>query len=90
MAKTYYGIATNQEFLDLASDRRSYNAQGLPTLESLLEVTRTEADTEKLRAIIEKSLGNGRPMDYSTAIYKIQSYNKENPSSQFFASFVEN
>ena len=90
MAKTYYGIANNQEFLDLAGDRLSYNAQGLPTLESLLEVTRTEADTEKLRAIIEKSLGDGKPMDYSTAIYKIQAYNKENPSSQFFASFVEN
>lgn len=26
-------------------------------------------------------------MDYSTAIYKIQAYNKENPSSDFLASF---
>ena len=90
MAKTYYGIATSQDFLDLASDRLSFNAQGLPTLESLMEVIGENADTERLRAIIEKSLGNGEPMDYSTAIYKIQAYNKENPSSQFFASFVEN
>ena len=55
-----------------------------------MEVIGENADTERLRAIIEKSLGNGEPMDYSTAIYKIQAYNKENPSSQFFASFVEN
>lgn len=89
MAKTYYGIATNQDFLDLASDRLSYNAQGLPTLESLLEAIGENGDTEAIRATIEKSLGGNIPIDYSTAIYKIQAYNKENPSSKFLASFEE-
>ena len=87
MVKTFYGIATNEDFLDLAGDMLSFNAQGLPTLESLMRVTNTNVDKEKMRAIIQKSLGDNTPMDYSTAIYKIQAYNKENPSSDFLASF---
>lgn len=71
MAKTFYGIATNEDFLDLAGDMLSFNAQGLPTLESLMRVTNTNVDKEKMRAIIQKSLGDNTPMDYSTAIYKI-------------------
>ena len=90
MAKTYYGIATNQDFLDLASDSLSFNAQGLPTLESLMKAINEDVETEKLRTITENSLSDGKPLDYSTALYKIIAYNKENPSSQFFASFVEN
>jgi hypothetical protein len=36
-----------------------------------MEVIGENINKERLRAIIEKSLGNSEPMDYSTAIYKI-------------------
>lgn len=85
-AKVYYGIATDPEFLSLVQDQLFYNAQGEPTLESLLEAMGRDYNKEQLRQTIQRTIGS-QSMDFSKAIYSIQSYNKLNSNSQFMLSF---
>jgi hypothetical protein len=46
-----------------------------------MDVLHEDIDKEKLRSIVEKKLGEGKPLDYSNALYRVIAYNKENPFS---------
>lgn len=84
LAKEYYSVGTNQEFLDRVRDRANFDENGEITFASLRKLANINVSQEQLISTLNKQIGSGT-YEYPQAIAKLQSFNR---NSQFKDDFM--
>lgn len=86
LTKEYYGVGTNQEFLDKVQGEAKFDENGQITLQSLRELTdlKTHVEDKALLDMLNKDIGAG-VYDYGEAMPKLQYFNR---NSQFNNEFL--
>lgn len=84
LAKEYYSVGTNQEFLDRVRDKAKFDENGEITFSSLRKLANINISQEQLLQTLNKQIGSGT-YDYSQAVAKLQSFNR---NSQFKDEFM--
>lgn len=86
LTKEYYGVGTNQEFLDKVQGEAKFDENGQITLQSLRELTdlKTHVEDKALLDMLNKDIGAG-VYDYEEAMPKLQYFNR---NSQFNDEFL--
>lgn len=88
-AKELYRVALNPSFLEKVRDRAQFDENGEITLKSLLELTKTDIEQEKILKSLNKEVGAGT-FDFNTAVQKIQGFNRESEwKSDYIATIQE-
>lgn len=77
LAKEYYAVGTNQEFLDKVRDKAKFDESGEITLSSLVDLAKIDIPQQKLLATLNKDIKAGS-YTYNDAITKLQSFNRNN------------
>lgn len=75
-AKKLYQISMNQEFMDKVKDRAQFDENGEITLKSLLDLTKTSLNNEKVLNALNDDIGAGT-YSYQEAIQKLQNFNRD-------------
>lgn len=86
LTKEYYGVGTNQEFLDKVQGEAKFDENGQITLQSLRELTdlKTHVEDKALLSMLNKDIGAGT-YSYEEAMPKLQYFNR---NSQFNDEFL--
>lgn len=84
LAKEYYSVGTNQEFLDSVRDRAEFDKNGEITFNSLRKLANINIKEAALLESVNKKFHSGT-YDYSQAVAKLQSFNR---NSQFKDDFM--
>lgn len=79
VAKEYYAVGTNKEFLDRVGDKAKFDENGEITFNSLMKLTKMDIKKETLLATLNKDIGSGR-MSYNAAVSRLTDFNR---NSQF-------
>ena len=84
LAKEYYSVGTNQEFLNKVRDKAKFDENGEITFASLRKLANINVSQEKLLSNLNKQLGSGT-YQYQQAMARLQSFNR---NSQFKDEFM--
>ena len=84
LAKEYYSVGTNQDFLDRVRDKAKFDENGEITFASLRKLANINVSQEQLLSTINKQIGSGT-YNYQQAIARLQSFNR---NSQFKDDFM--
>lgn len=84
LAKEYYSVGTNQDFLDGVRDKAKFDENGEITFASLRKLAKIDIKQEQLISTLNKQIGSGT-YEYQDAITKLQSFNR---NSQFKDDFM--
>lgn len=84
IAKKLYRISMSQEFMDAVRDRATFDENGEITLKSLLELTKTSLDNEKVLKALNDDIKSGN-YSYQEAMQKLQDFNR---SSQWKDNYL--
>ena len=87
LAKELYSVALSEEVLNKAGSKISYDENGEPTLKSLLEITKTKIDEDRIIQMCNNEIGAGN-YDYQDAILKLQNFNKNSEWSNRFLATI--
>ncbi len=79
LTKQYYGVGTNDEFLDKVRDKAKFDENGEITFNSLRKLAKINIEQEKLLGSLNKEIGSGT-YAYDEAITRLQNFNR---NSQF-------
>lgn len=79
LAKEFYGVGTNEEFLNKVRDKAKFDENGEITFNSLRKLANIDVKQEKLLDTLNKDIGSGI-MNYDEALSKLTSFNR---NSQF-------
>lgn len=79
LAKEYYSVGTNKDFLDGVKDRAQFDENGEITFASLLKLANIDLREEALLNNLNREIKAGK-YDYPQAISRLQSFNR---NSQF-------
>lgn len=86
--KKLYQMSMSHEFLDKVRDRAQFDENGELTLRSLLDLTKTSLDNEKVLAALNKEIGAGT-YSYQEAIQKLQNFNREHQwNDRYLATII--
>lgn len=75
LAKEFYGVGTNPEFLDAVRDKAKFDENGEITFNSLRKLAKIDVEEEKLLATLNKEVGAG-VHEYNDAIARITNFNR--------------
>lgn len=75
-AKKMYAVALNQDFLSRVEDDAVFDENGEITMRSLLELTKTSINNERMIAKLNKDIQEG-DYEWNDAIQKVQSFNRD-------------
>ena len=88
-AKELYRVALDPSFIEKVRDKAQFDENGEITLKSLLELTKTNIEQEKILKSLNKEVGAGT-FDFTTAVQKIQGFNRESEwKSNYIATIQE-
>lgn len=90
LTKEYYGVGTNQEFLDKVQGEAKFDENGEITLQSLRELTdlKTHVEDKALLDMLNKDIGDG-VYDYEEAMPKLQYFNRNSQFNDEFLATLE-
>lgn len=90
LTKEYYGVGTNQEFLDKVQGEAKFDENGQITLQSLRELTdlKTHVEDKALLDMLNKDIGAG-VYDYEEAMPKLQYFNRNSQFNNEFLATLE-
>lgn len=90
LTKEYYGVGTNQEFLDKVQGEAKFDENGQITLQSLRELTdlKTHVEGKALLDMLNKDIGAG-VYDYEEAMPKLQYFNRNSQFNNEFLATLE-
>lgn len=90
LTKEYYGVGTNQEFLDKVQGEAKFDENGQITLQSLRELTdlKTHVEDKTLLDMLNKDIGAG-VYDYGEAMPKLQYFNRNSQFNNEFLATLE-
>ena len=90
LTKEYYGVGTNQEFLDKVQGEAKFDENGQITLQSLRELTdlKTHVEDKTLLDMLNKDIGAG-VYDYEEAMPKLQYFNRNSQFNNEFLATLE-
>lgn len=90
LTKEYYGVGTNQEFLDKVQEKAKFDKNGQITLQSLRELTdlKTYVEDKALLDMLNKDIGAGI-YDYGEAMPKLQYFNRNSQFNDEFLATLE-
>lgn len=90
LTKEYYGVGTNQEFLDKVQGEAKFDENGQITLQSLRELTdlKTHVEDGALLDMLNKDIGAG-VYDYKEAMPKLQYFNRNSQFNDEFLATLE-
>lgn len=90
LTKEYYGVGTNQEFLDRVQGDAKFDENGQITLQSLRELTdlKTHVEDKALLDMLNKDIGAG-VYDYEEAMPKLQYFNRNSQFNNEFLATLE-
>lgn len=90
LTKEYYGVGTNQEFLDKVQGEVKFDENGQITLQSLRELTdlKTHVEDKALLDMLNKDIGAG-VYDYEEAMPKLQYFNRNSQFNDEFLATLE-
>ncbi len=90
LTKEYYGVGTNQEFLDKVQGEAKFDENGQITLQSLRELTdlKTHVEDKALLDMLNRDIGAG-VYDYEEAIPKLQYFNRNSQFNNEFLATLE-
>lgn len=78
LAKEYYAVGTNDEFLQRVGDEAKFDENGEITIASLIKTAKIDINKEKVLKTLNSDIGAG-VYSYNDAIGKLQNFNKESP-----------
>lgn len=90
LTKEYYGVGTNQEFLDKVQGEAKFDENGQITLQSLRELTdlKTHVEDKALLDMLNRDIGAG-VYDYEEAMPKLQYFNRNSQFNNEFLATLE-
>lgn len=90
LTKEYYGVGTNQEFLDKVQEKAKFDKNGQITLQSLRELTdlKTYVEDKALLDMLNKDIGAG-VYSYEEAMPKLQYFNRNSQFNDEFLATLE-
>ena len=82
IAKEYYAVGTNEEFLSKVRDNEDYKVDenGEITFDSLRKLSKMDLESDKLIQVLNRDIGEGE-YDYSEAIRRVENFNNNNTFS---------
>ena len=90
LAKEYYAVGTNSEFLDRVRDKAEFDENGEITFNSLQDLTKMNLDRDKLLNTLNKDIKAGT-YSYQEAVNRLQNFNRNNAmNKKFMATIKEN
>ena len=90
LAKEYYAVGTNNEFLNRVRDKAEFDENGEITFSSLQDLTKMNLDRDKLLNTLNKDIKAGT-YSYQEAVNRLQSFNRNNTmNKKFMATIKEN
>lgn len=81
LAKEYYAVGTNSEFLNRVRDKAEFDENGEITFNSLQDLTKMNLDEDKLLGTLNKDIKAGT-YSYQEAVNRLQSFNRNNAMSK--------
>ena len=87
ITKQYYGVGTNQEFLNKVRDKADFDENGEITFNSLRKLSKLDIKEEKLIETLNEDIGAGT-YDYEKAITKVQNFNRGSQFSKDYMAMI--
>ena len=90
LAKEYYAVGTNEEFLSKVRDSEDYQVDenGEITFKSLRTLSKMDLETDKVIQVLNKDIGEGE-YTYEEALRRIQEFNENNSwSDRMLATMI--
>jgi len=87
MAKEYYGIGINKEFLSKISDQAEFDENGEITFKSLRKLANINLSRDKEIVVLNKDLKAGT-YDYDIAMSHLQNFNRNNPYNDKYMATI--
>lgn len=89
MAKQYYAVGTNPEFLSRVASEAKFDANGEITFQSLRKLSKLDLNAERVKQTLNKDLGAG-VYDYNEAVPKLQAFNRNSQYNDKYMATIIN
>lgn len=89
IAKQYYAVGTNPEFLSRVASEAKFDSNGEITFQSLRNLTNLNLNDEKVKQVLNKDIGAG-VYNYNEAVPKLQSFNRASQYNDKYMATIIN
>lgn len=87
LTKELYSVALSDDIIDQVRDKVTFDENGEITLQSLLKITKTNLNDDRIIQMCNKEIGAGT-YSYQEAIQRLQNFNKNNDWSNRFLATI--
>lgn len=88
LAKEYYAVGTNSDFLNKVRDKAKFDENGEITFNSLHDLTKMNLDGDKLLNTLNKDVKAGT-YSYQEAVNRLQSFNRNNAMNKKYMATIK-